>query len=587
MATQEEIKLVIRAVADQAIRDLDKLNKSLDTTEKKTSGMSGILKSAQKNWLAVTGAIAACAGAYEFTIGNAAEAEKVQAQLNAVLASTKGVAGMTAQAVNDLAEELSQMSTFDDEAIVGAESLLLTFTKIGRDIFPEATRAIVDISTALGQDLNASAIQVGKALQDPILGVTALRRVGVNFSADQQAVIKSLVETGRAAEAQKLILKELSTEFGGSAAAAAGTFSGQLTILKNNLANMGEGIGKGLLPALKQMAENMNTVKWAGIGEAIGSGIGKAIIGLQMLTEGFFVMKAAAKIAIAEIVSLTTGMYAGNKEAQLEFYKAQIAFYGKKKELINYDAEAERAANETKKSNAQAHYQALSEMDAAHKQEKVDREQLYIQWGMEAAQAWLENERIRLEQAGIFEKAYYTLKQSWRAIDVAQWQTYSQFMLQNLDKQNKAQMVLYKAFSIQQTLMDTYRAAMAAYAALAGIPFVGPALGAAAAASAIAVGMLRVNAIRKMEEGGIIKGTGAGSLFIAGENRKSEAIIPFENPAAMEKLAGVMGGGPTINMQFDGCMFANESWPAQVVEKIDKELFKLARSKSSLFAEVV
>ena len=62
----------------------------------------------------------------------------------------------------------------------------MTFTKIGQDIFPDATRIVLDMSQALGQDLKSSAVQVGKALQDPILGVSALRRVGVNFSDSQQ-----------------------------------------------------------------------------------------------------------------------------------------------------------------------------------------------------------------------------------------------------------------------------------------------------------------------------------------------------------------------------------------------------------------
>jgi len=100
-----------------------------------------------------------------------------------------------------MADSLQRVTTFDDEAITGAQSLLLTFTKIGRDVFPEATRTVLDMSQALGQDLKSSSIQLGKALNDPITGITSLTRVGVTFTAEQKKLIESLVKTGQVAEA--------------------------------------------------------------------------------------------------------------------------------------------------------------------------------------------------------------------------------------------------------------------------------------------------------------------------------------------------------------------------------------------------
>ena len=112
---------------------------------------------------------------------------------------------------------------------------------------------------SLGQDVKSSAIQLGKALQDPILGVTALRRVGVNFSDAQQDVIKNLVETNQLGKAQALILKELQTEFGGSARAAGQTFSGQLTILQNTFGDLmevvGQGVAESIAPFVKTLAD--------------------------------------------------------------------------------------------------------------------------------------------------------------------------------------------------------------------------------------------------------------------------------------------------------------------------------------------
>jgi hypothetical protein len=56
---------------------------------------------------------------------------------------------------------------------------------------------------------------LGKALNDPIKGVTALQRVGVSFTKGQKDQIKSLEESGHHMQAQKVILRELNKEFVG------------------------------------------------------------------------------------------------------------------------------------------------------------------------------------------------------------------------------------------------------------------------------------------------------------------------------------------------------------------------------------
>lgn len=188
----------------------------------------------------------------------AAEAEEVMAQFEAVLKSTGSWANESSDDLIGLSESLALVTKFDDEAILSAESLMLTFTEIGEDVFPDALGAVLDMSTALGQDLQSSAIQVGKALQDPILGVTALRRVGVNFNETQTEIIKNLAETGRLEEAQAMILAELTKEFGGSAEAAGQTFAGQLTILQNRLGNIREDVGGRLIPVLLGLATTLN-----------------------------------------------------------------------------------------------------------------------------------------------------------------------------------------------------------------------------------------------------------------------------------------------------------------------------------------
>ena len=116
-----------------------------------------------------------------------------------------------------------------------ATAVMLTFTNIGKDIFPRATGATLDLATKFKMELQPATVMVGKALNDPIKGVTALGKAGVTFSEKQKAMIKALVETGDVAGAQMIILKELETQVGGSAEAAGKTAAGQMDIFKNSI----------------------------------------------------------------------------------------------------------------------------------------------------------------------------------------------------------------------------------------------------------------------------------------------------------------------------------------------------------------
>ena len=174
-------------------------------------------------------------------IRNTIEAEKQFAQLEAALKSTHHIAGLTSGELAKMADRFQSLTAFEDDAIIGSQALLLTFTKIGREVFPEAIQSILDLSTALGKDLQSSTTLVGKALNDPIAGLTALSKAGVQFSDDQKKVIKEMVETNHIADAQRLVLKELETQFGGSAEAARNTLGGAFEALQNAAGNLLEG----------------------------------------------------------------------------------------------------------------------------------------------------------------------------------------------------------------------------------------------------------------------------------------------------------------------------------------------------------
>jgi hypothetical protein len=239
-----------RKVGDQAGGDFAKGFKA-------HPGLLSLGKIAAGSALAGIGAFAVVA---KGAVAAATESEKVGKQTNAVLKSTGTVAGVTAKHVGDLATAISQKTGVDDEAIQSSENLLLTFTNVrnqvgkGNDVFDRATKTITDMSVALGQDGKSSAIQLGKALNDPVKGVSALARVGVSFTAQQKDQIKTLVKSGKTLDAQKIILREINKEFGGSAAAQAQP----LDKLKVAVGNLQEALGGALKPAVDGVATSLN-----------------------------------------------------------------------------------------------------------------------------------------------------------------------------------------------------------------------------------------------------------------------------------------------------------------------------------------
>lgn len=254
----ETVKIVIDA-DDKASKEIQGVHGALDK-------LGGLAKGVLMGGAAVGAqAVAGLASVLTDSVQAAMDAQEAQAQLDAVLKSTGGAAGVTADMANDLAAALQKTTRFEDDAVLGAESMLLTFTNIGKDVFPATVMAVADLSQAMGQDLNTSAMQLGKALNDPIAGISALGRVGVTFTESQRETIKAMVETGDVAGAQKLILEELNKEFGGSAEAAGKTFAGQMDILKNSLGDVKEQIGNALLPALSQLATEYGpkVIEWA------------------------------------------------------------------------------------------------------------------------------------------------------------------------------------------------------------------------------------------------------------------------------------------------------------------------------------
>jgi hypothetical protein len=239
---------------------------SLGKLESRMGRIGGIasrgVQTAGQN-IARLGAIAAGVIATQVYAGirSLEELDRVTNATAGVITSTGGAAGVTAKQVRDLATSLENVTTADDKVIQSGANLLLTFTNIGKETFPQATKAMVDLGIAMAQgdvanaDFKSSAIQIGKALNDPIRGITALRRVGVSFTKQQEDQIKTLVKAGKTVDAQRLILAELEKEFGKAGEAAGKGFGADIRRVQDAIEDAQQALATGFLPLIRKVAD--------------------------------------------------------------------------------------------------------------------------------------------------------------------------------------------------------------------------------------------------------------------------------------------------------------------------------------------
>jgi hypothetical protein len=232
----------LRSSSNAASRDLGKLKDDV----------------ADLNRMAVVASTAVLVGITAFVAQGAASLvniERLNAQTTQAIRSTNAAWADTGHLVA-YAENIEKLTGIEHESVQEGQNLLLTFTNIqnrvgaGNNVFDQATSILVDMSVAMGTDVKSSAIQLGKALNDPIKGITALTRVGVTFSDQQRKQIENFVESGHVMEAQKVILAELNKEFGGSAAAFGETTAGELAKLKNSFGDVEEELATAFSPAI-------------------------------------------------------------------------------------------------------------------------------------------------------------------------------------------------------------------------------------------------------------------------------------------------------------------------------------------------
>jgi len=216
--------------------------------------------------LAMTGAFVAVGFALTKLIRNVTAVQTQMLKLEGILKATGSAAGLSLSEIENLSTEIGVATLASTSKVRDAAGIMLTFKSITGDAFKDALRLAQDLAEVGFGDLKMGATQLGKALEDPIVGLGALRRVGVSFTDAQKEMIKVLTMTGRKAEAQRIILDALDQQVGGAGVKAATGLAGAVDSLREKLdifferSKLGVAIVNGLTTSINFLADAFGSV---------------------------------------------------------------------------------------------------------------------------------------------------------------------------------------------------------------------------------------------------------------------------------------------------------------------------------------
>lgn len=254
---------------------------------------------------------------FKSAVADARESNKVAAITAQHIKSTGGAAHITATQVGDLSNALAMKTGIDDEVIQSGANLLLTFKNVrneageGANVFDRATAAAVDLAASGFSDVSGASKMLGKALNDPIAGINAMSRAGVTFTQSQKDQIAALVKSGDTLGAQKIIMKEVESQVGGTAAAQA-TAADKLKVAWGNFK---EDVGNQLIPVIDELSQKgIGMLAWVTRNEATLKQWGAALLKITAAVIAYKVAAAGIRFGTG-IVQGISSIVSGTRTA--------------------------------------------------------------------------------------------------------------------------------------------------------------------------------------------------------------------------------------------------------------------------------
>lgn len=244
-------KAVINADTTSFQKNIKQAQSSVTSLSNTFGGLSKVITKAL-SFAGITMSVGAIVKFGKESVKAAEQANKSFNVLNNTIRVTGATAWTTTDDIVQMSKELADSSNYAVSEIQDMQSVLLGFRNITGETFEQASEAIMDMATVMGMDLKSATQTVGKALDDPIKGLDSLRRQGFQFTDEQKAQLEQLVKNGKQLEAQKIILDELSTTYGGAAKAAQSSFAR----MRNATIELKETLGNQLMPVVNEIADN-------------------------------------------------------------------------------------------------------------------------------------------------------------------------------------------------------------------------------------------------------------------------------------------------------------------------------------------
>ena len=191
------------------------LHGPLNGVSGRLNAMATALRNSNIAWVAAGTAATLGAAAFTKAVGSLAEFEVQMKRVIAVQEATGYAAGFTGRQIHDMAQSIAADTLASVDGVMAAAAALGTFGSISGDTFERVLRASQDVAETMGTDMQGATIQLAKALEDPVKGLTALTRAGVTFTQETRNQIAAAMEFGRILEAQDIIMAQVESQLGG------------------------------------------------------------------------------------------------------------------------------------------------------------------------------------------------------------------------------------------------------------------------------------------------------------------------------------------------------------------------------------
>lgn len=505
-------------------------------------------------------AFAAIKGAIDF-FASSVQAANENARAVNTLAAAYNAVGYTAEGAmkqaKQFASQMQNMTGIADEAFLNAQRLLANYGVVGSKA-QQAIQAAYALSIGKNMEFTAAMDLVSKAA----VGQTqTLARYGIQIDKN--------TESGAKFDA---VLAQINERFGATAQAAMGDSTTKLNALKESWGDfkeqVGAGLNDGLAPAVDFLTKAVGWLNQAfkSLGSVFGIVFDQAMIGIKMFEAGMVNAGESALKSFQPLVNLMSHL-PGVGSTIKDAYDGALASLEQTSNSLEGQIEALKemrtplsAIWETEK-EITAEQQARLDLQAEEINNRVANEQAaqeqlteVVRQGVEERAAIVAEGQAQEQQKATDLFGLQTLLNKQEVKD--KQKTFGD--ITNMLKQgSKEQMAIQKAQGIAQAAISSYQAANSAYSALAGIPIVGPALGAAAAAAALAYGLANVAQISgiKLADGGLVKAVTGGVPAVIGEGGSDEAVLPLDDTKAMRRIGGAIAeesggtmGGVVVNI---------------------------------------